>query len=588
MTVTPNSMVRLLSVPFFNDYKHTMDFATKADQTTYMLSKVNHSYDKFTYQRQERTLKIPANIDSILDCNYVMYQNVNYNTKWFYAFIISKRYVNPNMTELTLETDVFQTWQFDLTPKLSFIERKHLDRWNADGSPIINTTDEGLNYGTEYDNVSVDNWQPNEGSKWLVIAAKGPLETPSVPAPSVIGTPQPLTYYISPFKDDDTVPGVNGVGAGILVSKPSQILNAMYNMTGAQDNIVSIYVTDHTGIETTTNASDGSITFPANGDSITAVQFTGGGDTVNVLKVDKVLNFKPLIHSLGDKWTGFETVTESKLLMYPYCLTILDDFKGNRVTLKNEFINSDTLDITCKGSLGISNKVSYSVTDYNFLANGMEQTISDEHGLINTDPNDIPIITNLLAAYIQGNKNTLYQQKNQIYYNAIEQTVQAAGSGALTGALAGGGVGAAIGGIGAGIAGGVTSGISAFQQIQAINAKQKDIGATPPQISRMGGNSSYTLGNGYDGIYVIKKQIKLEYRNKLTDFFKAFGYRINKYQTPEWTSREHFNYIKTVGVNLQGNIPGEDMNVLRAIFDNGVTIWHVDDVGNYTLENAEV
>ena len=34
------------------------------------------------------------------------------------------RYINDNLTEVSIVTDVFQTWQFDLIFKQSFVERE--------------------------------------------------------------------------------------------------------------------------------------------------------------------------------------------------------------------------------------------------------------------------------------------------------------------------------------------------------------------------------------------------------------------------------------------------------------------------------
>src|ERR1700752_89375 len=151
MAVSPSTEVRLLSVPWNNDYRNLMDFDSVAQQTSYMISKSSLFIDEFTYQRQERTLKVLQNIDMLMFCNYVMYKNDEYGlNKWFYAFVTAKRYINPFTTELVLETDVFQTWQFDVTFKDSFIERSHVDRWGATGLPLTNTVDEGLEYGSEY------------------------------------------------------------------------------------------------------------------------------------------------------------------------------------------------------------------------------------------------------------------------------------------------------------------------------------------------------------------------------------------------------------------------------------------------------
>lgn len=67
---------------------------------------------------------ILGNIEDLITYNYCMYQNEQFSDKWFYAFITGMRYVNHNMTEISLLTDVFQTWQFDLDFKASFIERE--------------------------------------------------------------------------------------------------------------------------------------------------------------------------------------------------------------------------------------------------------------------------------------------------------------------------------------------------------------------------------------------------------------------------------------------------------------------------------
>lgn len=53
-----------------------------------------------------------------------MFQNENYSNKWFYAFIDGMKYINDSMTIISISTDVWQTWQFDLTFLESFIERE--------------------------------------------------------------------------------------------------------------------------------------------------------------------------------------------------------------------------------------------------------------------------------------------------------------------------------------------------------------------------------------------------------------------------------------------------------------------------------
>ena len=65
--------------------------------------------------------------------------------------------------------------------------------------------------------------------------------------------------------------------------------------------------------------------------------------------------------------------------------------------------------------------------------------------------------------------------------------------------------------------------------------------------------------------------------------------------TPNLRDRYYYNFIRTIGANVISKgrtIPKAHLNKLKNIFDNGVTIWHMDRVGvqmfDYTYDNIEV
>jgi hypothetical protein len=74
-----------------------------------------------------------------------MYQNSAFGGKWFYAFITKMEFINENRTDITIETDVYQTWLFDTSLKESFVVREHV----AKGDDIRGAylLDEGLDTG---------------------------------------------------------------------------------------------------------------------------------------------------------------------------------------------------------------------------------------------------------------------------------------------------------------------------------------------------------------------------------------------------------------------------------------------------------
>ena len=128
MAFTPQGKVILLQVPLEIDNKNQLDFSNTTEQYNYFISKQVNNFDmeNATYIRKDSIIRVPFHIDNLWNCNYLMYQNKNFTNKWFYCFITGKRYINDNCTEISIATDVFQTWQFEYTIHASFVEREML------------------------------------------------------------------------------------------------------------------------------------------------------------------------------------------------------------------------------------------------------------------------------------------------------------------------------------------------------------------------------------------------------------------------------------------------------------------------------
>ena len=124
----PSGKILIGRVPFDNSYRHTLTFSSVSEQTTFMMGRMDSSLEKdtYTYVRMNNSIRVMFNAERLYTYDYVMYQNLNYGSKWFYAFIVGVNYVNENCTELVLELDVMQTWYFDYTLKQCFVEREHV------------------------------------------------------------------------------------------------------------------------------------------------------------------------------------------------------------------------------------------------------------------------------------------------------------------------------------------------------------------------------------------------------------------------------------------------------------------------------
>lgn len=127
MVITPQTNIILLKVPLTLDNKNQITFNDIQSQFQYFSSLPSIELEEATYQRKDNVIRFNEHIDNIINYNYVMYQNEAYTNKWFYAFITNMTYVNDGRTDISIETDVFQTWQFDLIYKQSFIEREMIN-----------------------------------------------------------------------------------------------------------------------------------------------------------------------------------------------------------------------------------------------------------------------------------------------------------------------------------------------------------------------------------------------------------------------------------------------------------------------------
>ena len=129
--VTPDSSIRLLKCPIKLDDHNQITFNNITAQTNYFLS-LPYLYDNnLTYIRKDGVIRVGTNsevqYEDLLHYNYVMYKNTHYEDKWFYAYVTSIEYKNDGCTEITIETDVYQTWMFDASFQSCFIEREHVN-----------------------------------------------------------------------------------------------------------------------------------------------------------------------------------------------------------------------------------------------------------------------------------------------------------------------------------------------------------------------------------------------------------------------------------------------------------------------------
>lgn len=82
------------------------------------------------------------------------------------------------------------------------------------------------------------------------------------------------------------------------------------------------------------------------------------------------------------------------------------------------------------------------------------------------------------------------------------------------------------------------------------------------------------ISAGANTLHAYRVTIKHEYAEIIDQYFQNYGYKVNVVKIPNITGRADWNYVKTINCNFEGDIPQTDLNIIKSMFNNGVTLWH--------------
>ena len=114
--------------------------------------------------------------------------------------------------------------------------------------------------------------------------------------------------------------------------------------------------------------------------------------------------------------------------------------------------------------------------------------------------------------------------------------------------------------------------------ISSKNAKINDLLNTPNSIKTAGNDSVFNLSVNNRKIDVIKYTITPQYKKRINNYFKRYGYAFNDYAVPDIYSRQNYNFLKCNVCHLiSETIPREHQEEIKAIFESGITMWHLEN-----------
>lgn len=360
--LTPNTWpvgteITLMQVPWDANYRDIVIWDDVRQRNTYLdaqaLSGTGWRSKRFSYCRPNDPISVPVPYSAAYKYNYVVVQNPmqpvdgeEQPLKLCY-FILSTDYVAPGTTQLTLQLDVIQTYQFGVCLGNMFVERGHMGVSNAvfkNGVQNLQgqylrkylNVPEGLDVGDSYVMANHE-WYPLTDASTFDIGKIIIISSADLAAdPGTVDSPN---LNVADGQNADGIPSGCNVYS-MTLSTFKAMLNAMKEKSWVAQCIQSVS------------------TFPARllsagtdvqlfGNSGITVQFLGETDTLELpLKTYATTGniYQQLSNGVPD---GYHDLY--KAYTYPYSVIELTAYNGNSVFVKPELVYGNTLALTVIG-----------------------------------------------------------------------------------------------------------------------------------------------------------------------------------------------------------------------------------------------
>ncbi|UWD54670.1 MAG: major tail protein [Bacteriophage sp.] len=523
----PETKLRLYSgVPWSDEYEHVRLYNSKAELLDHLESyRRNIPSVDLSHLAPIRVgnydIRVPFTEMKALNLNYLAFQNAGISDEWVFCFIDSIEWLSEKTTRINFSLDVFQNNFYNTNIKPCFVEYHHIPR-REDGIGV-NLVPVNLEAGeTIVSQHKKLNLTPTD---CCIFVTRGTVEQSWFDGRVENGVYCWGSIGHYDVTTDDGLEKING-----LLKK--------YNDQGAQDAVIGLFMAPKLCI--------GAL----------------GGKEI-----------KPKTTSMQISNNAFEGYKpkNKKLYSYPWLYCLADNNQGNTHIYRYEYsYNQDkSINFDSYGTIATLPQVLTAPKNYKTREN-LPHGLMNE-ALINSSFPMCSFSSDTYRAWLAQNKSSIALSQVQ---TAVNSTI---GLGTSIAGLAGGSLQGGINGL--------SKTTSAFWDALGMLANQTDRSRNAGVTHGKALSENVMTGIKECGVDFYEMSCKRQFAEMADSFFEQFGYPINKITMPNLRSRSRWNYVKTSHCGFTGNIDLDQLKKLRNIFDNGVTLWHTDDIGNYSLSN---
>lgn len=538
----PQTTVYIYSgVPLDKGYKNTLSLKGKTpqDQRAAFDSYLIKTCTLLTYQRYDKgelKLEIPA--DEIYNANYMIFTNLSYGNRWFFAFVNKVEYVSDNVCRVRYTIDDVQTWWYDFDFANCYVEREHSATDDLGEWYVAEPFDKGdIIFEGDVDTVD---FTPNSG---IIVSSAWNLLDPTIAQP---GTPTAKVI-------NNSVTGL----AYFRFESQQELADALTALSrDRMDWIEMAYL----------------VPSWANNQSGYAYQETA------------------ITKNCPTSLDGYVPKNKKMLYNYPFAYVVGMD---NAQQVKEYYykLSGDAFSFRPKIKFSAFCMTQPSPQGIVYPINYENQTRALNESITF---NNFPVVP------YTGDYYQIWWRQNGASYifdvlgNFANNLGKVAHGSALTSLAATPAAPIAVQGTYEAVSGFV-NGALGIMSVGADIAKQANHANL---VSGAENSVDLRVGMGYYKASFYTATCTYDYAKMVDEFLSMYGYQTNAVKKPNIKDplvniRPYWNYLKTKGATLvrvggsSRGYPADAYDRLVNIFDNGITFWNsLENVGNYSLNNA--
>lgn len=523
MPVRNTNLYICYGIPWPRDYSHVRLFSNVGEQIAYIQSKAKFPVQgNLAYIRDDTGIGIRISIaaDELKDCNYIAFQNLNYEGDWHYAFIDRVSYINDGLSIIYFTLDWFQTYCFHMEIQPGLVLREHVN----DDTVGANTLQEPVMRGPIIADVEQVTTLQYE---WYVYATEK----------ITVLTWDDVTWY-DPGEINHTGYYTAMVGS---LSRVKDLVDR-YTLTGKLEALVAVFARP---------------------------DITWSDPTRPVISA-------PNRGSLD----GYQP-RNNKLMTYPYQYLNCVGPGVEKTYMYEYFKSTGVPQFTVLMERDANTDIVVGPNDY--MTESTTPVMNPDYSITITGCPTEGIMANaFLNRMISRPLDSLLALGTAASFMGAGTTSYSGGSALVPASQAGAG-----GGTGSTTFNPLTmSDLGGLLGANAMGDLWTD-SLTPNNV--VGSGSAANVFN-YSEMHIKFKHmcVKQEYAKVIDQFFDVFGYRVCQVKAPNTEGRTSWNYVQMSNAIVTGNAPADAIQSYINRINSGITFWHTNDVGNYSLSNTIV